>query len=93
MHYSPAGAIPRGFRGVTIEKLAHELTKEEAIEISESKWWETLPSRDVALAQLAQPMLCMKFSDFQKAVETAAGRGVFTREFVDPQRLIDEING
>lgn len=56
-----------------------------------SDWWVGLPADIAAIAQLQQPKLCMDFSDFHGAVEEAAGRGVWTHEFVNPDRLLQEV--
>lgn len=56
------------------------MTKQEAIKLSESGWWNDLSAREVALFQMKVKLLCMPFSDFHKALEKALGRGVFTHE-------------
>ena len=71
-------------------KRLQQLTREEAIAFEEWKKW-TLPER--AAFQLRQDRLCMPFSEFHAAVENALGRPVFTHEFVDSKRLIDELDG
>lgn len=69
------------------------MTPEEAITLAQSKWWEGRPSKEVALFQLQEPLLCMPFGDFHKAVEEAVGRPVWTHEFIDPESLVKQING
>ena len=74
-----------------IEKMKGTMTKEEAIALAKSEWWKEYPEKDVALAQLKQPKLCIPFGEFQEIVNKAIGRGVFTHEFAEPSRLIQEI--
>lgn len=58
-----------------------ELTKEQAIALSESKFWEGMSHRDIAVFQMEARLLCMPFGVFHEAIEKALGRGVFTHEF------------
>lgn len=77
---------------MSIERLYTKLSQDEAITLAGSGWWKELPARDVALAQLQQARLCMDFGDFHKAVQEAAGRPVFTHEFVNNKHLAREID-
>ena len=73
-----------------IEAIANpDMTREQAIAIGESGWWKLYPARDVALAQLRQPFLCMPFGDFHRIVEDAIGGPVWTHEFARPASLIE----
>lgn len=67
-----------------------ELTKEEAIKLAKSKWWEGKSDEEIAEFQIHEHRLCCPFEVFHKAVETWLGRPVWTHEFADPQALIDE---
>ena len=69
------------------------LTKEEAIYMSGSKWWEDKTDEQIAEFQIHEPRLCCPFEIFHKAVETWLSRPVWTHEFADPQALIDEKEG
>lgn len=57
------------------------MTKEQAIKLAESKFWEGMSHRDIAGFQLFEEFLCMPFSVFHEAVEKSLGRPVFTHEF------------
>jgi hypothetical protein len=57
------------------------MTKEQAIKMAESRWWDGLPAVAVAGFQLFEERLCMDFGDFHAAVEEALGRPVWTHEF------------
>ena len=70
-----------------------QLTKEEAISIAEYGLHEKLNSREIVELQLFQDKLCMPFGAFHKAIEKELGRGVFTHEFANTKRLIEEFKG
>lgn len=57
------------------------LTKEQAIQMSQSKWWVDMSPKAIAMFQLHEPLLCMPFDIFHENLEKALGRGVFTHEF------------
>lgn len=57
------------------------MTQEEAIQLAESKFWETMTFEERAKFQLFEPLLCMPFDIFHEAVEKALGRPVWTHEF------------
>lgn len=57
------------------------MRKEDAIALSESKFWETMSYRDRAMFQMFEPLLCMPFDVFHEAVEKTLSRPVFTHEF------------
>ena len=59
----------------------------------DARWWESDDPRVKALGQLQEPIIVMAFDEFHHAVEQAIGRPVWTHEFADPQRLIEEIEG
>ena len=57
------------------------MTKKQAVALGESKWWQSKTARELAMFQLHEPLLCMPFDVFHKAVEEALQRPVFTHEF------------
>jgi len=57
-----------------------EINKEMAIQLAESKFWETMSAKDIALFQLEAELLCMPFEVFHKAIEEALNRPVYTHE-------------
>lgn len=69
------------------------MNKEEAIKMSESKWWEGKTNEEIAEFQINEPLLCCPFEVFHEAVEAWLGRPVWTHEFADTQALIDEKTG
>lgn len=70
------------------------LTKEQAITLWESKFWETMSYREKATFQLFEPLLCMPFGIFHEAIEKTLGRPVFTHEFaLNLNGLKDELLG
>ena len=68
------------------------MTKEQAIALGESKFWEGMTHRQIAEFQMCEKKLCMPFSVFHEAVEKTLGRPVFTHEFgLNYQGLKDEL--
>ena len=57
------------------------MTKENAIALAESKFWEGMTHRQIAEFQMCEEKLCMPFSVFHEAVEKTLGRPVCTHEF------------
>ena len=57
------------------------MTKEEAIKLSESKFWETMTYESRAKFQMFEEKLCMPFYIFHEAVEKTLNRPVWTHEF------------
>jgi hypothetical protein len=71
-----------------------QLTKDEAIAMAESKWWEKANHASIAAFQIMQDKLCCPFSIFHEAVEKALGRPVYTHEFgLNRAGLIEEMRG
>jgi len=69
------------------------LTKEQAVALAESKFWEKMSQKDIARFQINQKLLCMPFSVFHEAVEKTIGRPVWTHEFgVNADGLRREVN-
>lgn len=58
------------------------MTKEQALILCKSKWWENVTPAEAALFQLNEPLLCMEnFSLFHGFVEDACGFPVWTHQF------------
>ena len=70
------------------------MTKKEALELFESKWWEKLTHRQRAEFQLFEDKLCMPFDVFHEAIEQSLDRPVYTHEFgLDREGLQKEFLG
>lgn len=69
------------------------MTKEQAIKLFESKFWEDMTATQVALFQLQEEKLCMPFDIFHGCVEEALGYPVMTHEFAfgGADRMLKEI--
>lgn len=57
------------------------MTKEQAIKLSESKFWKDMSYEERAKFQFSQEFLCMPFNIFHEAVEKTLKRPVFSHEF------------
>jgi hypothetical protein len=57
------------------------VTKDEALALADSGFWEHLSHEERARFQIAEERLCMPFGVFHEAVEKTLGRSVFTHEF------------
>ena len=57
------------------------MTKEQAIKLAGTRFWEEMTFEQRAKFQLAERRLCMRFGVFHEAVEKTLGRPVFTHEF------------
>lgn len=57
------------------------MTKEQAIALYDSRFWESMSFRERAEFQMTEDLLCMPFEVFHKAMEEALGRPVWTHEF------------
>jgi hypothetical protein len=69
------------------------MEREQAIALSESKFWEPMSFRERAVFQINEHRLCMPFEVFHEAVEKTLGRPVFTHEFgLNYEGLKNEIN-
>lgn len=69
------------------------MTREEALKLANSKWWEDKSPQEIAEFQLNESLLCMPFDLFHKAVEEWLGRPVWTHEFACPDELMAEGHG
>jgi hypothetical protein len=58
-----------------------KLTKEQAIDLYDSNFWETMSYRERAIFQMNEPRLCMPFDVFHEAMEKTLERSIFTHEF------------
>lgn len=57
------------------------MTKEEAIKLHDSKFWEDMSYEERAKFQLFEPRLCMPFDVFCEAMEKTLNRPIWTHEF------------
>lgn len=57
------------------------MTKDEAVALMATKFWENMSHEDRAKFQLYEDRLCMPFDVFHEAIEKALGRSVWTHEF------------
>lgn len=62
------------------------MTREQAVALHDSKFWEPMTLRERAMFQMFEERLCMPFDVFQEAVEATLGRPVFTHEFASVDR-------
>lgn len=69
------------------------MNKEQAIALAETGWWKNKTARQICMFQLFEPLLCMPFGDFHKAVEGALNRPVWTHEFAGMDSLKKEFLG
>lgn len=69
------------------------LTREQAIALYDTGFWESLAYAERARFQLAERRLCMPFDVFVEAVERALGRPVTVGEYLSSQRLLAELTG
>ena len=69
------------------------LTREQAIEKFNSKWWVGKTAREICDIQMYENLLCVEWSVFHKAVEECLGRPVWTHEFADKEGLVAEYEG
>jgi len=69
------------------------MNREEAIARANTKWWVGKTPKEIVDFQLYEPLLCMDFAAYQKALEQVLGRGVWTHEFADIKGLQAEYEG
>jgi hypothetical protein len=69
------------------------MTREQAVHLAGTKWWERVSPEEAALFQLYEEKLCMPFGEFQAAMEKLLGRGVWTHEFAYVDQLKAEAEG
>ena len=70
------------------------MTEQEAVELAKTEFWKDLTPEAITTFQLIEETkLCMPFRVFHEAIEKVLGRSVYTHEFMDRQKLIDEFKG
>lgn len=70
-----------------------QLTSEQAIEVYESRVWESWTDEQIVRFQLFQDCLAVPFDRFHQAIEKVLGRSVWTHEFANQKGLILEYLG
>lgn len=71
-----------------------ELTREQAIQLHDSGFYEDMTYKEKAEFQINEQLLCMPFDVFHEAVEKTIGRPVFTHEFsMNYDGILAEIMG
>lgn len=66
------------------------MTKEEAIKLAESKWWEDKSKEEIAWFCVSTKLLCCPFEVMHEAIEFWLGRPVWTHELADTETLVQE---
>lgn len=56
------------------------MTREEAIALYKSKFWETMSPEDIVMFQMFEPEMCMPSAVYRKAVKEALKRDVQLHE-------------
>ena len=56
------------------------MTRQQAIDLHSTKWWEKATHEEIARFQIGERMCC-EWSVFHKAVEKTLGRSVYSHEF------------
>lgn len=69
------------------------LTREQAIALYDTGFWESLAYVERAHFQLSEERLCMPFDVFIEAVERALGRPIRVGELLDSRGLLAELTG
>lgn len=69
------------------------ITKEQAMGLYETKFWEKMTHEEIARFQLFTDLLCMPFPVLHEAVEKTLGRPVFSHEFGSAGMLREELAG
>ena len=69
------------------------LTRDQAVALYDTEFWESLAYVERARFQLSEPRLCMPFDVFVEAVERALGRPVTVGEYLSSNRLLEELTG
>lgn len=70
-----------------------QLTKEEAIQLCDSKVYNDWDAEKIVRFQLFQKRLCMPFDKFHEAIEKVLGRSVWTHEFAYHDNIVLEYLG
>lgn len=75
-------------------RLAHpQLTKEQAIEMANSRSWEAMTPFERGFFQIRQDRLCMDVSAMNEGLAALLGRPVWTHELAHPDQLWNEFLG
>lgn len=69
------------------------LTREQALALYDSSFWESLAYVERARFQLSEERLCMPFDVFIEAVERSLGRPVRVGEILNSRKLLVELTG
>lgn len=70
-----------------------QLSKDELIALSATRFWEKLTPRQIVDLQLAQDLICIPIDVYQNALTAVLGRPVLTHEMGNPQALRQELYG
>ncbi len=74
--------------------MSDPITREQAVELAESGFWEDMDMRQRAEFQMWARKLSMPFEVFHEAIEKTLGRPVYTHEFgLDWEGLHWELSG
>lgn len=57
------------------------MTKQQALDLVATRWWEERGPADIVAFQLFEELLCMPWEEFHGAVQQVLGRDVFIHEF------------
>ena len=91
--YNLTGYHGKGGRMTEEITAIKQITKDQAIQIYDSGIWKDWTDEEIVKFQLFQDCLAIPFSRFHEATEKVLDRSVWTHEFADQQRLIDEYLG
>ena len=67
-----------------------QVSEEKAIELAENVNYDNWTSKEIFLFQISQEKLSMDFDIFHEATEKVLGRPVFTHEFANTEKLLNE---
>jgi aminopeptidase C len=70
-----------------------QLTKKQAIELYNSRFWEKMSYEERAKFQMVQDRMCMPIDIFSEAMSKYLGRPVYTHEFAfsNKEKLMAEV--
>ena len=67
-------------------KEVNQLTREQAVELYDSGFWEKMSYEERAKFQMVQDRVCMPIDVFKEAMNKYLGRPVYTHEFSSGNR-------
>ncbi len=67
-----------------------QMTKDQAITLFNSDKWKNWTDEQIVALQLFQDKLCISWTRFHQAIESALGRSVYSHEFGSKGGLRDE---